>query len=46
MSADSAHKFKPGQAKKAPHGKGHNHETPTMKGPMKYEKPSKNKTRS
>ena len=46
MSADSAHKFKPGQAKKAAHGKGHNHETPTMKGPAKYEQPSKNKTRS
>jgi hypothetical protein len=46
MSADSAHKFKPGKAAKAPHGKGHNHETPTMKGAMKYEKPSKNKTKS
>jgi hypothetical protein len=46
MSADSAHKFTPTKAKKAPHGKGHNHETPRMKTPAKYEKPSANKTRS
>ena len=46
MSADSAHKFKPNDAKTAKKGKQHNHETPTLKGPMPYEKPSKNKTRS
>ena len=44
MSADSAHKFKPMKAKKMAQ-KMHK-ETPAMKGPAKYEKPSKNKTRS
>ena len=46
MSADSAHKFKPGMSKKAPKGKGAQTETPKLKGAMKYEKPSANKTRS
>jgi len=45
MSADSAHQFKPNKTEKLPHKKGHT-ETPKMKSPAKYEKPSANKTRS
>jgi len=44
MSADSAHKFKPKMAKKMKQPM--HKETPAMKKPTKYEKPSANKTRS